>query len=331
MYIICESRPSWTRRFKNISPLDEVFYHYAYLRQYDSSVALAGTSYYEGKGNGDRVIGNHDNVRVPRLPNGDIDWSRIVFRIINVTEKEAFDSEMKHIKILGRICLGTGILRNVADGGPNPPSGVGKTRSQETIEKQKATKLRNYPNGIPRTEEQLLAASIFSTIEMNKPHQKELRRNITNNQWATGVHDHRLKVNREQRVEIYYYFQENQRTVKNVLKKAEEYNVSIDTIGLIATNKMISNPIVTDEEHKINEENYRKKFNIGQYGKSYWRYLIFDPNDYLVFQGYSERELIKFGHGSGTRTFNYVLPDEIYFSNYGKWKGYKFLKEPGYA
>ena len=56
-----------------------------------------------------------------------------------VNEAEAFESEIALIDLFGRKDLGTGCLRNLTDGGENPPNHKGKKRSDETRQKMRIT------------------------------------------------------------------------------------------------------------------------------------------------------------------------------------------------
>jgi hypothetical protein len=96
----------------------KTFYTYAYLRE-------DGTPYYIGKGSGSRAYKN--NRKIPR-PSKD----RILLLKKNLTEKEAFRHEVYMIAVFGRKNAGTGILRNLTDGG----EGIsGFTHSEETKKK----------------------------------------------------------------------------------------------------------------------------------------------------------------------------------------------------
>jgi hypothetical protein len=108
------------------------FYVYAYLRE-------DYTPYYIGKGSGKRAWKNSG--RSIKRP---VDKSRIVILEDNLTESEALELEIQKISEYGRIDTGTGILRNLTDGG----DGVsGMVHSEETRAKiSEASSGANHPN-----------------------------------------------------------------------------------------------------------------------------------------------------------------------------------------
>jgi hypothetical protein len=109
----------------------EKYYTYAYLRE-------DGTPYYIGKGCGYRINSNKG-----RPCNRPKDKSKVIFLKQNLTEEEAFKHEKYMIAVLGRKDLGTGILRNMTDGGEGC---AGFKHSEESKIKMGTSKGRKYWN-----------------------------------------------------------------------------------------------------------------------------------------------------------------------------------------
>jgi hypothetical protein len=109
-------------------------YTYAYLRK-------NRTPYYIGKGQKDRAYKKgKKEVRPPK------DKSRIIFLKKNLTEEEAFRHEKYMIKVLGRIDLGTGILRNKTDGGEGARNCVRSEKTRKIISEKAKERYKNNPN-----------------------------------------------------------------------------------------------------------------------------------------------------------------------------------------
>jgi hypothetical protein len=114
------------------------YYVYQYLRE-------DGTPYYIGKGKGNRAYINNRTTPKPA------DNNRIQLIKKNLSEEDAFRLEIELIACHGRKDLGTGILRNLTDGG----EGVsGRIATTETIEKRVAKN-----TGKKRTVDQKLRMS----------------------------------------------------------------------------------------------------------------------------------------------------------------------------
>jgi hypothetical protein len=117
------------------------FYTYAYLREDRSP-------YYIGKGSGRRIY-----VKGGRFCGIPKNKSQIIFLKQNLTEEEAFKHEKYMIAVFGRKDLGTGILRNMTDGGEGTS---GRLKSEEEKEKSRARMIgKNNPQyGRKYTEEE---------------------------------------------------------------------------------------------------------------------------------------------------------------------------------
>ena len=107
-----------------------------------------GTPYYIGKGFGRRAFRTHwSGTKRRSAPAED----RVVICPAE-SEAAAFEAEMAFIWLYGRKDLGTGILRNLTDGGDGP---VGQVFSEATLHKMRIAKLgkpSNRKNYIPTAE-----------------------------------------------------------------------------------------------------------------------------------------------------------------------------------
>lgn len=138
---------------------DNKFYVYQYLRE-------DGTPYYIGKGNGRRAYNNSG--RPCSTPK---DKNRIVKIAENLTETQAFELEKDLIAKFGRKDKGTGILRNLTDGGEGA---VGAIRSEEFRKK-----VAEYHTGRKHSEKtkQKLSES-HKGKKLSPEHIEKMRQNL---------------------------------------------------------------------------------------------------------------------------------------------------------
>ena len=106
------------------------FYVYAFLRE-------DGSPYYVGKGTGNRAWCKRRTV-----PHRPVDSSRIIILKDTLTETEAFSEEIRLIRFHGRKDNGTGILRNLTDGGEGMSNPSVETRAKQS----EARSGENNPN-----------------------------------------------------------------------------------------------------------------------------------------------------------------------------------------
>ena len=140
-----------------------IYYIYAYLRQ-------DGTPYYIGKGKDNRAWKKH-SVRLPTNPNN------IIIMESKLTEIGAWALERRYIEWYGRKDIGTGILRNMTDGGDGPagkiPWNKGKklpARSQEC-----KIKLSNAAKGRKHTDKTKKKMSMIrSGVPKSAEHKSKL-------------------------------------------------------------------------------------------------------------------------------------------------------------
>lgn len=149
------------------------YYVYAYIRNKDSNIAPAGTPYYIGKGKGSRAWNEHQ-ITVPS------DKNCIVIMEQNLTDTGALALERRYILWYGRVDIGTGILRNLTDGGD------GSSGAKPTIDTIKRRSIAN--KGKKRTPEQKARISASKVGGKRPPTSKETREKISKS--LSGANNH---------------------------------------------------------------------------------------------------------------------------------------------
>ena len=96
------------------------YYVYAYLRP-------DGTPYYIGKGCNNRAYKKHRHISVPK------NRIKIVFLETNLSNVGACALERRYIEWYGRKDLGTGILRNMTDGGEGVEGHIHSQKTKDRI------------------------------------------------------------------------------------------------------------------------------------------------------------------------------------------------------
>jgi hypothetical protein len=142
------------------------YYTYAYLRE-------DGTPYYIGKGKGKRVHSKQRKIKSP------VDNLKIIFLKKDLTEEEAFKHEIYMISMLGRKDIGTGILRNLTNGGEG---GSGYVKSEETKRKISQSQLgeKNHRYGKKYTdEEKIIIGERGKGKNLGKKHTEEFKTHLS--------------------------------------------------------------------------------------------------------------------------------------------------------
>jgi hypothetical protein len=159
------------------------YYTYAYLRE-------DRTPYYIGKGKGDRIHSTNRTYKPPK------DKSRIIFLKQNLTEEEAFKHEKYMIAVLGRKDNGTGILRNMTDGGEGA-SNCG------TLEQRSEARRKAWASRPPeQRSDPARKANAKLTPEQRSERTRKGRASMTPEQRSESSRKARASMTPEQRSEI---------------------------------------------------------------------------------------------------------------------------------
>ena len=138
------------------------YYTYAYLRE-------DGTPYYIGKGRGRRI--DNPNTHYSGLPPKE----RRIYLKQNLTEEDAFKHEIYMIAVLGRKDLGTGILRNLTDGGQGKSGWIMGEQTKEKIKKSNTGQIRSDES----KKKMSVAAKNRKPNFLGKTHTKEVKNKLS--------------------------------------------------------------------------------------------------------------------------------------------------------
>ena len=148
------------------------YYVYAYIRNKSSKISEAGTPYYIGKGKQKRAWAKNHRVKIPD------DYNYIIILESNLTEVGALALERRLIRWYGRIDMGTGILRNMSDGGEGSENRVNFKHSEHT---KKLISAKN--NELVKT-----GNHIFQNLEFRKELPQKMRE-VAQKRVRNGTHN----------------------------------------------------------------------------------------------------------------------------------------------
>jgi hypothetical protein len=151
------------------------FYVYAYLRNKDSANGPKYSPYYIGKGKNNRAYSSsRRGAPVAK------DKNFVVFIQEGLTEEEAFALERYCIKLYGRIDTGTGILRNLTDGGEGASGSVVKENTRRKLSQALLGNRRRF--GKPHTQEakeKVSKSLLGNKRSVGRVHSEETRKKMS--------------------------------------------------------------------------------------------------------------------------------------------------------
>ena len=212
------------------------FYTYAYLRE-------DGTPYYIGKGTGNRIYSSKRKVKFPK------DEKRILFLKQNLTEEEAFKHEIYMISVFGRKDNGTGILRNLTDGGEGVSGVVVGEKTRKKLREARRNRIFSQEtrrkiseagkNRSKETRKKLSESSKDNTNALGATRSEETRRKISESRKGKKLSEEtKLKISNSLTGNIPWnkgkkdkpHSEERKRKISESLKgkkNSEEHNIKI--------------------------------------------------------------------------------------------------------
>jgi len=162
-----------------------MYYIYAYIRQ-------DGTPYYIGKGKNNRAWNKHYNIKRPK------NEKQIVIMESNLTEIGALALERFYIRWYGRKDNGTGILRNMTDGGEGVHNRVGWKHSEETKNKIKESnigKIRSAESNLKQSKSMKNKnLGMKKSQEMKEKLSKSLKGRKKSEEWVKKINNNPEKI-----------------------------------------------------------------------------------------------------------------------------------------